>query len=103
MAKQDNIIGAIELPMSVLKKILPKEGDTAVLGTEQHSKVEYKGVAYIIHWVPAIQIMAIGKLDDIDKEILNAENNRKASADRKQAVETLKVKFNELTATVVND
>ncbi len=103
MAKQDNIIGAIQLPMSILKKILPKENDMVKLGDEKHSKVEYQGIAYIIHWVPAIQIMAIGKLEDIDKEITVAEDSRKASADRKTAVEALKVKFNELTATVVTE
>jgi hypothetical protein len=100
---QENIIGAIQLPMRVLKKVLPIEGATATLGAEQHTKVEFKGKSYLIHWVPAIHVIAVGDLELIEKEIAEADQQKTLQNKRKQAADALKVKFNELTATPVTD
>lgn len=100
---QENIIGAIQLPMKVLKKVLPQMGTTATLGAEQHTKVEFKGKAYLIHWVPAIQVIAVGDLEGIEQEIAEADAQKTVQNKRKQAADALKVKFAELTATPVTE
>jgi hypothetical protein len=100
---QENIIGSIQLPMGVLKKVLPNEGANVKLGEEAFTKVEFKGKSYIIHWVPAIHIVAVGDLDNIEKEIAEADSQKNLQNKRKQAADALKVKFGELTATPVTE
>jgi hypothetical protein len=101
-SKEESIIGSIQLPMEILKKVLPVEGVKINLGEQTHTKIEYLGKGYLIHWMPAIHIIAIGDLEAIDKEIVTAEEQRTQTVARKDAASALKVKFNELTATPVS-
>jgi hypothetical protein len=101
-SKEESIIGSIQLPMEILKKVLPVEGAEIKLGEQTYTKIEYLGKGYLIHWMPAIHIIAIGDLEAIDKEIVTAEEQRTQTVARKGAAETLKVKFNELPATPVS-
>jgi hypothetical protein len=100
--KEESIIGSIQLPMEILRKVLPAEGTKVDLGVQEHTKIEYLGKGYLIHWMPAIHIIAIGDLDAIDKEIVTAEEQRVQTVARKEAAAALKVKFNELPATPVS-
>jgi hypothetical protein len=99
--KEESIIGSIQLPMEILRKVLPAEGAKVDLGKQAYTKIEYLGKGYLIHWMPAIHIIAIGDLDAIDKEIVTAEDQRVQVVARKEAAAAFKVKFNELPAVPV--
>jgi argininosuccinate synthase len=98
---QENIIGAMKLPAEVLQKVLPVAGDTVVLGEETHTKIEYLGKGYIIHWKPVVHIAAIGDLDAIEADLTAATKQAQGIAEAKAHLEDLKARFNSMTATPV--
>ena len=99
----NEIIGAVKLPLRALRKVLPIEGASAVIGTEANTKVRFKGEEYLITWKPVIYVEECAKLTELNDAYANADAQRQDGISRRNKADALRTAFNALTATPVND